>query len=110
MSVMIVIDGRIKVIVSLVLKFRVRVIEKRYNNSGLKIFSSPTAHYDLSLNPTCELHHSDHQQSTHPKNDITLISTVSAKKLNCWLQIKLRRLKEGIKHLMLSAEMPLVLY
>ena len=77
MSVTIVIDGRIKSNRKFGFEIQSsRVIEKRYN-SGLKIFSSPTAHYDLSLDPTYELHHSDHQQSTHPNNDIIIIHVLT---------------------------------
>ena len=42
--------------------------------------------------------------------DIFFASSVVAKKLGCWLKIKLRQLKEGVKLLMLSAEVPVVLY
>ena len=37
-------------------------------------------------------------------------TSVVAKKLGYWLKIKLRRLKEGVKCVMLSVEVPIVLY
>ena len=36
-------------------------------------------------------------------------SSVVAKKLHYWLEINLRQLKEGAKHLMLSVKVPVVL-
>ena len=46
---------------------------------------------------------------SHIKN-LTQVHSVVAKKLGCWLKIQLRRLKEGAKHLVFSAEVPVVLY
>ena len=39
-----------------------------------------------------------------------VLNSVVDKKLGYWLKVKLRRLKEGAKHLVLSAEVHIVLY